>query len=96
MVPGYRSPLRPIPVDVIKNSLVGFNSFGTVDHEQLVDDALRLQLVNDNQAQKFPSYEDDIADSPNGSWLLEALKAVEDVENKHRKTELSTMVSNLI
>ncbi|KAF7802077.1 DNA-directed primase/polymerase protein isoform X1 [Senna tora] len=86
---GYRSPLRPIPVEVINNSSVDFNSFGTIDHERPLADDLRHQLLNDNQASKFHLYDDDKADSPGGSWWLEALRVVEDVEHKKKESQLN-------
>ncbi|XP_028799436.1 DNA-directed primase/polymerase protein isoform X3 [Neltuma alba] len=88
---GYRSPSRPLPVDVIYKSSVEFNSFGMVDNGQSINDERRHPLLNNDQARKSPSYNDNITDSPSGSWWLEALKAVEKVENKQKKTELSTM-----
>ncbi|KAI9112899.1 hypothetical protein K1719_016013 [Acacia pycnantha] len=88
---GYRSPMRPIPADVIYKSSAEFNSFGMVDNGQPVDHDQRNVLINDDQAQKCPSYDDNIEDSPSGSWWQEALKAVEEVEDK-QKTELSTLI----
>ncbi|XP_054811773.1 uncharacterized protein LOC129312981 isoform X2 [Prosopis cineraria] len=89
---GYRSPLRPLPAEVIYGSSIEFNSFGMVDNEQPVDNDKRHPVINDDQARKFPSYNDNIADSPSGSWWLEALKAVGEVENKQKKTELRTTI----
>jgi len=84
---GYRSPLRQIPVHVFSNpSDVIDSSFGLLD-EHSVDNKWRHQLDD------FLQYEDTVEENSNDSWWLEAMRVVEDMENKQTKTEPSTMVS---
>ncbi|ESW24144.1 hypothetical protein PHAVU_004G106200 [Phaseolus vulgaris] len=82
---GYRSPLRQIPVHVFSNpSDVIDSSFGLLD-EHSVDNKWRHQLDD------FLQYEDTVEENSNDSWWLEAMRVVEDMENKQTKTEPSTM-----
>lgn len=93
METGYRSPSRPIPVHVFSNpSDVIDSSFGLLDDEQLVDNKWRHELY-DNKEQNSLQYDDDVEDNSNDSWWREAIRVVEDMENRQTKTELSTMVS---
>lgn len=87
---GYRSPMRQIPVHVFSNPSDVIDSFGLLDDEQPVDDKWRHQL-DDNKEQSSLQYEDIVADNTNDSWWLEAIRVVEDMENKQTQTELSTM-----
>ncbi|WVZ14392.1 hypothetical protein V8G54_011958 [Vigna mungo] len=88
---GYRSPSRPIPVHVFSNpSDVIDSSFGLLDDEQLVDNKWRHELY-DNKEQNSLQYDDDVEDNSNDSWWREAIRVVEDMENRQTKTELSTM-----
>ncbi|XP_020220222.2 DNA-directed primase/polymerase protein isoform X2 [Cajanus cajan] len=87
---GYRSPMRQIPVHVFSNPSDVIDSFGLLDDEQPVDDKWRHQL-DDNKEQSSLQYEDIVADNSNDSWWLEAIRVVEDMENKQTQTELSTM-----
>ncbi|XP_047166413.1 DNA-directed primase/polymerase protein isoform X2 [Vigna umbellata] len=88
---GYRSPSRPIPVHVFSNpSDVIDSSFGLLDDVQLVDNKWRHELY-DNKEQNSLQYDDDVEDNSNDSWWREAIRVVEDMENRQTKTELSTM-----
>lgn len=84
---GYRSPVRPIPVNVFSNpSVIG--SSGMLDDNQPVNDSCdwRYQLdVNDKP--NFLQCEDTVEDISSDSWWHEAIKVVEDVENKQISTE---------
>ena len=90
MGPGYRSPLRQIPVHAFSNSSVVFGSSEILDDKQPTDDDWRHQLDNDNE--NFLQYEAN--DEDNDSWWLEAVRVVDDIENKQTKEEPSTMVSS--
>ncbi|KAK7315144.1 hypothetical protein VNO77_33676 [Canavalia gladiata] len=85
---GYRSPLRQIPAHVFSNPSVVIDSFGLLDDKHSVDE-WRHQL--DNNEQNFLRYEDTVEDNSNDAWWLEAIRVVEDMENKQSKIELSTM-----
>ncbi|KAL2334801.1 hypothetical protein Fmac_016014 [Flemingia macrophylla] len=85
---GYRSPLRQIPVHVFSNPSDVTGSFGLLDDEQPVDDKWRHQL-DDSKEQTFLQYEDIVEDNSNDSWWLEAIRVVEDMENKQTQAELS-------
>ncbi|KAG4991448.1 hypothetical protein JHK87_024905 [Glycine soja] len=83
---GYRSPSRQIPVHVFSNPSDVIGSFGLLDDEQPVDDKLRHQL-DDNKEQNLLQFKDTVEDNSNDSWWLEAIRVVEDMENKQTKTE---------
>ncbi|XP_061337305.1 uncharacterized protein LOC133299245, partial [Gastrolobium bilobum] len=87
---GYRSPLRQIPVHVFSDPSVVIGSSGMLGDEQPLDDERRHQL-DDNNKQNLLQNEDTVEDNSNDSWWLEAIRVVEDMENKQTKTELSTM-----
>ncbi|RZB91845.1 DNA-directed primase/polymerase protein isoform B [Glycine soja] len=89
---GYRSPSRQIPVHVFSNPSDVIGSFGLLDDEQPVDDKLRHQL-DDNKEQNLLQFKDTVEDNSNDSWWLEAIRVVEEMENKQTKTEVSSMVS---
>ncbi|TKY45272.1 DNA-directed primase/polymerase protein [Spatholobus suberectus] len=86
---GYRSPLRQIPVHVFSNPSDVIDSFRLLDDEQPLEDEWRHQL-DDNKEQNFLQYKDTVEDNSNDSWWLEAIRVVEDMENKQTKIELST------
>ncbi|XP_028181143.1 DNA-directed primase/polymerase protein isoform X1 [Glycine soja] len=87
---GYRSPSRQIPVHVFSNPSDVIGSFGLLDDEQPVDDKLRHQL-DDNKEQNLLQFKDTVEDNSNDSWWLEAIRVVEEMENKQTKTEVSSM-----
>jgi len=90
---GYRSPSRQIPVHVFSNpSDVIDSSFGSLDGEQSEDNKWRHQL-DDSKEQNSLQYDDTVEDNSNDSWWLEAIRVVENMENKQTKSELNTMVS---
>ncbi|KAK2366883.1 DNA primase [Trifolium repens] len=86
---GYRSSLRPIPVHVFSNHSVAIGSSEMLDHKYPVDDGWGHQS-DDNNKPNFLQYEDAVEDNSCDSWWLEAIKVVEDVENKQTTAELST------
>ncbi|GAU29204.1 hypothetical protein TSUD_361940 [Trifolium subterraneum] len=86
---GYRSSLRPIPVHVFSNPSVAIGSSEMLDDKYPVDDGWGHQ-PDDNNKPNFLQYEDTVEDNSSDSWWLEAIKIVEDVENKQTATELST------
>lgn len=67
--------------------------FGLLDDDHPVDDKLRHHQSDDNEEKNLLQQEDTVDNNSNGSWWLEAIWVVEDMENKQTKTELSTMVS---
>ncbi|XP_045816541.1 DNA-directed primase/polymerase protein-like [Trifolium pratense] len=86
---GYRSPLRPIPVHVFSNPSVAIGSSEMLDDKYPVDDGWGSQ-PDDNNKPNLLQYEDTVEDNSSDSWWLEAIKVVEDVENKQTATELNT------
>jgi len=87
---GYRSSSRPIPVHVFSNSSVVIGSSGMLDDKHSEDE--QGHQPNDNKP-NFLQYEDTVEDNSNDSWWLEAIKVVEEVENKQTATEICTKVS---
>ncbi|CAJ1952920.1 unnamed protein product [Sphenostylis stenocarpa] len=81
--------MRQIPVHVFSNPSDVIDSFGLLDGEQLVDNKWRYQL-DDNKEQNYLQYDDTVEGNSNDSWWLEAIRVVEDIENKQTKTQLST------
>ena len=88
---GYRSSSRPIPVCVFSNSAVDISSSGMLDDKQPVEDEKGHQS-NDNKP-NFLQFEETVEDNSSDSWWLEAIKVVEEVENKKIATELCSKVS---
>ncbi|MCH99244.1 coiled-coil domain-containing protein 111, partial [Trifolium medium] len=87
---GYRSSLRPIPVHVFSNHSVAIGSSQMLDDKYPVDDDGWGHQPDDNNKPNFLQYEDTVEDNSSDSWWLEAIKVVEDVENKQTATELNT------
>ncbi|KAI4347596.1 hypothetical protein L6164_008397 [Bauhinia variegata] len=87
---GYRSPLRPIPIELIPNLSPLYATLGMENHE-LVDDGFGHQHISGNEEKDFSFYEDDIADCSKDSWWLEAVKVVENIENNQKKPDPNIM-----
>ncbi|KAJ7974130.1 DNA-directed primase/polymerase protein [Quillaja saponaria] len=89
---GYRSPLRAIPVDIIPDPSVIFDSIEMVHDGQAIDGGLSYQLVNADQEQIYLYNDENMTDSCiKDSWWLEAVRIADDVEHKQKTTELSNM-----
>lgn len=79
MVPGYRSPLRPIPLDSIPEMHHGGSTIDNLEYQNASEDVLH--------------YDESITKSvtPN-TWWLEATRIADNVENKHDSLKVSNMV----
>jgi hypothetical protein len=77
---------------VFSNHSVAIGSSEMLDDKYPVDDGWGHQ-PDDNNKPNFLQYEDAVEDNSCDSWWLEAIKVVEDVENKQTTAELSTKVS---
>jgi hypothetical protein len=77
---------------VFSNHSVAIGSSEMLDDEYPVDDGW-VHQPDDNNKPNFLQYEDAVEDNSCDSWWLEAIKVVEDVENKQTTTKLSTKVS---
>ncbi|KAL7254166.1 hypothetical protein ACSBR1_008546 [Camellia fascicularis] len=77
---GYRSPLRPIPIDVIPDATIFVNFVG--HNGGSVDENLECQLV-ENVQEHITFYGDEsVTDSvKKDEWWLEAIRVAEKVEN---------------
>ncbi|GMP24602.1 hypothetical protein CsSME_00001809 [Camellia sinensis var. sinensis] len=77
---GYRSPLRPIPIDVIPDATIFINFVG--HNGGSVDENLECQLV-ENVQEHITFYGDEsVTDSvKKDEWWLEAIRVAEKVEN---------------
>ncbi|XP_004515987.2 uncharacterized protein [Cicer arietinum] len=87
---GFRSSDRLIPVHALSNRSVVIGSSGMLDDKQTEGDECGHQPVDNNNKPNFLQYEDTVEDNSSDSWWLEAIKVVEDVENKKTATKLST------
>ncbi|KAG8652962.1 DNA-directed primase/polymerase protein isoform X7 [Manihot esculenta] len=88
---GYRSPLRPIPINLIPDPSVFYDS-AQVDHMGLSNDNLEHQSVKSDCGGVLLYNDDHDTDNfAKDSWWIEALEVADDIESKQKKMELSTM-----
>ncbi|KAL7229826.1 hypothetical protein ACSBR2_008391 [Camellia fascicularis] len=77
---GYRSPLRPIPINVIPDATIFFNFVG--HNGGSVDENLECQLVENGQGHITFYGDESATDSgKKDEWWLEAIRVAEKVEN---------------
>lgn len=96
MAPGYRSPLRPIPMDSIPDPMFSSDSGQMMQHGGLTDNNIEYQLVNNNWEQDMSCYDEDNTEScDKDSWWIEAINLVDDIENMEKTWDSSNMVSVL-
>lgn len=94
MASGYRSPLRPIPIDVIPDPLVFFDSDQTINHGVSRVNNLNHQFVDSDEEHALLYNDENITDNcSKDSWWVEAIRVADDIENKKNTVELSNMVS---
>ncbi|XP_022141220.1 DNA-directed primase/polymerase protein [Momordica charantia] len=81
---GYRSPLRPIPIDALPSPWVSTDSEQILNDTEFNDDRINYQsLSNDQNCLLLFSDKKNITDSSvKDSWWLEAIRVADDVENK--------------
>ncbi|CAK7338732.1 unnamed protein product [Dovyalis caffra] len=82
---GYRSPLRPIPWDVIPDPPFSYDSVQMADKIGSTNNNLEFQYVS-NDCEDFRLYVDKHnSDScSKDSWWLEAIKVADDIENEKK------------
>ncbi|CAL1404849.1 unnamed protein product [Linum trigynum] len=92
---GYKSPFRPVPIDMIPNRSFPRDSGQTLSQAALTNDCLEYQLVNSNYNGAVPWNGSNSATGSSGkdSWWLEAMKVAEDIETKRNPMEPSQMVN---
>nr|XP_023887818.1 DNA-directed primase/polymerase protein-like [Quercus suber] len=89
---GYRSPLRPIPIDVIPDPLVFFDSDQTINHGVSRVNNLNHQFVDSDEEHALLYNDENITDNcSKDSWWVEAIRVADDIENKKNTVELSNM-----
>lgn len=94
MASGYRSPLRPIPIDIIPDPLVFFDSDQTINHGVSRVNNLNYQFVDSYEEHALLYIDENITNScSKDSWWVEAIRVADDIENKKNTVELSNMVS---
>ncbi|XP_059629157.1 uncharacterized protein LOC132271715 isoform X4 [Cornus florida] len=87
---GYRSPLRPIPVDAVPDSRIFFKSVG--HNEGSMDNTLQFQSVEKGQEHIPPYSNESIIDScKKDGWWLEAISYADKIENMQKTLDLSGM-----
>lgn len=80
---GYRSPLRPIPIDVIPSPWVSTDSEQISNDIVSTDDCIKYQsLTNDENCLLLFSDKNITDSSVKDSWWLEVTRVADDVENK--------------
>lgn len=86
---GYRSPLRPIPIDALPSPWVSTDSEQILNDTEFNDDRINYQsLSNDQNCLLLFSDKKNITDSSvKDSWWLEAIRVADDVENKRNMVE---------
>ncbi|KAL5746421.1 hypothetical protein ACOSP7_027567 [Xanthoceras sorbifolium] len=91
---GYRSPLRPIPIETVPDLLLSYDSGQMAHHGGLTHIDIEYQLV-DNNGERDLLYDDEhnTASCSKDSWWVEAIKVADTIENKQKTFELSNMVN---
>ncbi|KAJ4823721.1 hypothetical protein Tsubulata_032139 [Turnera subulata] len=79
---GYRSPIRPIPMDRIPNPSFSHNSEQMVEQMELTDANLGTVVNYDFEGLRLYNDEDAADGSGKDSWWLEAVKVADDIESK--------------
>ncbi|KAJ0042558.1 hypothetical protein Pint_17549 [Pistacia integerrima] len=91
---GYRSPLRPIPLDSIPDPMFSSDSRQMMQHGGLTDNNIEYQLVNNYWEQDMSCYDDDNTEScGKDSWWIEAINLADDIENKQKTWDSSNMAN---
>lgn len=94
MALGYRSPLRPIPIDIIPDPSVFFHSDQTKSHRGPTANNLDLQFVNTDEKSVLLYNDENITNScTKDPWWFEAIRVADDIESKKDTVEVSNMVS---
>ncbi|XVF53526.1 hypothetical protein PTKIN_Ptkin05aG0106000 [Pterospermum kingtungense] len=89
---GYRSPLRPVPMDCIPDSSFFFDSRQIADEDGLTSNNLDYQFVDNNEGRVLLySNESDLDNCAKDSWWLEAIKVADDIESKPERSMLNDM-----
>lgn len=85
---GYRSPLRPIPWNVIPDPPYSYDSVQMVDQIGSTNDNLKLQHLS-NECEDFLLCDNkhDPDSCSKDSWWLEAIKVADDIENKQKTSD---------
>ncbi|KAL0548712.1 hypothetical protein IC582_013176 [Cucumis melo] len=80
---GYRSPLRPIPIDAIPSPWVSTDS-GQISNDMVsTDDCIDYQFPSNDENCLLLFSDKNITDSSvKDSWWLEVMRVADDVENK--------------
>ncbi|XP_052205564.1 uncharacterized protein LOC127810238 isoform X2 [Diospyros lotus] len=87
---GYRSPLRPVPKDVLPDASVFFSSLG--HNNGSLDRNLECQLVENGQEHITFCGDENMTDScKKQGWWLEAARVAEKMENMCKTLDLSEM-----
>ncbi|XP_062149691.1 uncharacterized protein LOC133858274 [Alnus glutinosa] len=93
---GYRSPLRPIPIDTIPDPSVFFRSDQTVSHGGPTVNNLDLQFVNTDEESVLHYNDENITNScTKDPWWLKAIRVADDIENKKNTVEFSNMQESI-
>ncbi|RVX01986.1 DNA-directed primase/polymerase protein [Vitis vinifera] len=87
---GYRSPSRPIPMDVIPNTAVLMDSVQTEHHVESTSNHLGYSLVENDQECVSLYNDKSITDScKKDAWWLEAIRFADNVESVQHMRDLS-------
>ena len=90
---GYRSPSRPIPMDVIPNTAVLMDSVQTEHHVGSTSNHLGYSLVENDQECVSLYNDKSITDScKKDAWWLEAIRFADNVESVQHMRDLSDTV----
>lgn len=93
MIAGYRSPLRPIPMDCVPDSSFFFDSR---DNGSFTSNNLDYRYVNEEEGRVLLySNEDDLDYCTKNSWWLEAIKVADHIESKPERLMFDDTVSLL-
>ncbi|OMO86979.1 DNA primase, UL52/UL70 type, Herpesviridae [Corchorus capsularis] len=88
---GYRSPLRPIPVDCIPDSSFFFDS-REIDDDGLASNNLEYQFANnDDERALLQGNESNLEICAKDSWWLEAIKVADTIESRPERLMLNDM-----
>ncbi|KAJ4705942.1 DNA-directed primase/polymerase protein-like [Melia azedarach] len=91
---GYRSPLRPIPLDSIPDLPFSSDLGQTMHHGEFSHDNTEYQFVNNRDERDLLSDDEYNTEScAKDPWWIEAVKVADDIENKQKVWEINNVVN---
>lgn len=95
IISGYRSPLRPLPHDVIPSDILLFDSTQRINYREDLDTNFGLELDGSHMEHYSCDGDELVTDSCNmeSSWWQEAMTYADRIENMKNAPEFKISVS---